>query len=47
MGGWPFDPPIVVRGDAADFGALRQRIHPAASRVERLARETPPEACED
>jgi ATP-dependent DNA ligase len=26
---------------AADFGALMARLHPAASRVERLARETP------
>ena len=32
---------VVVRGDATDFDALQQRIHPAASRVERLARETP------
>ncbi len=39
------DGEIVVadpgRGGALDFDALLQRIHPAASRVERLARETP------
>jgi len=28
-------------GDGLDFDALLQRIHPAASRVDRLARETP------
>ncbi len=32
---------VVLRGDALDFDALQQRIHPAASRIERLARETP------
>jgi len=32
---------VVVRGDMLDFDALQQRIHPAASRVERLSRETP------
>ena len=32
---------VVVTGDATDFGALQQRVHPAASRIERLARETP------
>ena len=33
---------VVDPGDGSqDFGALQQRIHPAASRVELLARETP------
>jgi len=32
---------VVVRGDRLDFEALQQRIHPAASRVNMLARETP------
>jgi ATP-dependent DNA ligase len=32
---------VVVRGDRLDFEALQQRIHPAASRVNLLARETP------
>ena len=33
---------VVDPGDGSqDFGALQQRIHPAASRVEMLARETP------
>jgi ATP-dependent DNA ligase len=32
---------MVRRGEAADFGALLARLHPAASRVERLRRETP------
>jgi ATP-dependent DNA ligase len=32
---------IVPRGDRLDFDALLRRIHPAASRVETLARETP------
>jgi ATP-dependent DNA ligase len=36
------DGEIVVRtGDRLDFGALQQRIHPADSRVRRLAAETP------
>ncbi|HET7901539.1 MAG TPA: ATP-dependent DNA ligase, partial [Candidatus Nanopelagicales bacterium] len=36
------DGEIVVRtGDRLDFGALQQRIHPADSRVQRLAGETP------
>jgi ATP-dependent DNA ligase len=36
------DGEIVVAGDGGlDFGALQQRIHPAASRVTRLAAETP------
>ncbi len=36
------DGEIVIAGsDGLDFDALLQRIHPAASRVERLARETP------
>ena len=32
---------MITDGAAADFDALLQRIHPAASRVARLARETP------
>jgi ATP-dependent DNA ligase len=32
---------VVARGDALDFEALQQRIHPAASRVKLLAVETP------
>jgi ATP-dependent DNA ligase len=32
---------VVVRGDRLDFDALQQRIHPAASRVNLLADETP------
>ncbi|MBD0292796.1 MAG: ATP-dependent DNA ligase [Jiangellaceae bacterium] len=32
---------VVVRGDRLDFDALQQRIHPAASRVNLLAAETP------
>ncbi len=32
---------VVVAGDKLDFDALQNRIHPAASRVERLSRETP------
>lgn len=36
------DGEIMVLGrEGADFEALLQRLHPAASRVERLARETP------
>jgi ATP-dependent DNA ligase len=36
------DGEIVIAGDGGlDFWALQQRIHPAASRVERLAGETP------
>ena len=37
------DGEIVVRGadGREDFDALGQRVHPAASRVERLAVETP------
>ena len=36
------DGEIVVRtGERLDFGALQQRIHPADSRVRRLAEETP------
>ena len=31
----------VPQGEGFSFGALLQRIHPAASRVQRLARETP------
>src|SRR5918911_519746 len=32
---------VVPRGDRLDFEALLQRIHPAASRVAKLAEETP------
>ena len=32
---------MIVEGESADFDALLQRIHPAESRVRRLARETP------
>jgi ATP-dependent DNA ligase len=32
---------VVIRGGNLDFDALQQRIHPAASRVDLLARETP------
>jgi ATP-dependent DNA ligase len=32
---------VVVQGDRLDFDALQNRLHPAASRVDRLARETP------
>ena len=32
---------VVVIGDVTDFGALQQRVHPAASRIERLSAETP------
>src|ERR671916_150046 len=32
---------VVPRGDRLDFESLLQRIHPAASRVNRLAAETP------
>ncbi len=32
---------VVTQGAGLDFDALQQRIHPAASRVELLARETP------
>jgi ATP-dependent DNA ligase len=32
---------ILARGDRLDFDALQQRIHPAASRVSKLAAETP------
>jgi ATP-dependent DNA ligase len=32
---------VVVRGKGLDFEALQQRIHPAASRVDLLARRTP------
>lgn len=42
-GRWVADGEIVVRdaGGRPDFDALQQRIHPAASRVRRLAEETP------
>src|ERR671928_481544 len=32
---------VVPRGDRLDFEALLQRIHPAASRVAKLAEQTP------
>jgi len=32
---------VVASGDGLNFDALQQRIHPAVSRIERLARETP------
>jgi ATP-dependent DNA ligase len=32
---------VIVRGDALDFDALQMRLHPAASRVEKLSREIP------
>jgi ATP-dependent DNA ligase len=32
---------VVVTGSGLDFDALQQRVHPAASRVTRLAQETP------
>jgi ATP-dependent DNA ligase len=32
---------LVIRGGRADFAALMSRLHPAASRVALLARETP------
>jgi ATP-dependent DNA ligase len=32
---------VVARGDALDFEALQQRIHPAVSRVKLLAKEMP------
>ena len=32
---------FIERGGGLDFDALLQRIHPAASRIERLAKETP------
>jgi ATP-dependent DNA ligase len=41
-GRYVLDGEIVVDGDAGeDFGALQQRIHPAASRIELLAEQTP------
>ena len=33
---------VVVRGDRLDFDPVQNRLHPAASRTARLARETPP-----
>jgi ATP-dependent DNA ligase len=43
VGRYVLDGEIVVRDEAGreDFDALGQRIHPAASRIERLAGETP------
>jgi ATP-dependent DNA ligase len=32
---------VVARGSGLDFDALQQRIHPAASRIAKLAKETP------
>jgi ATP-dependent DNA ligase len=42
-GRYVLDGEIVIdgAGGSQDFDALSQRIHPAASRIERLARETP------
>ena len=42
-GRFVLDGEIVIDGEGAGqaFGALQQRIHPAASRIERLARELP------
>src|SRR5581483_1298371 len=42
-GRYVLDGEIVVRDAAGreDFDALGQRIHPAASRIERLSKETP------
>ena len=43
-GRYVVDGEIIIDGDdedAQDFGALQQRIHPAASRVELLAEQTP------
>jgi ATP-dependent DNA ligase len=42
-GRYVLDGEIVIDGDGLGqaFGALQQRIHPAASRIERLARELP------
>jgi ATP-dependent DNA ligase len=42
-GHYVLDGEIVIDGDGHGeaFGALQQRIHPAASRIERLARELP------
>jgi len=42
--GFVLDGELVVRGPAGlDFNALLSRVHPAASRVERLSRELPAE----
>jgi ATP-dependent DNA ligase len=45
-GRYVLDGELVIDGDPGsdepqDFGALQQRLHPAASRIEKLARETP------
>jgi ATP-dependent DNA ligase len=42
-GRYVLDGEIVIDGDGSNqaFGALQQRIHPAASRIERLAHELP------
>jgi ATP-dependent DNA ligase len=42
-GEYVLDGEIVIRGPSGreDFDALQQRIHPARSRIERLAKETP------
>ena len=44
-GRYVIDGEIVIDADSADgeqdFGALQQRIHPAASRIEMLAEQTP------
>ena len=36
---------VIALGDALDFEALQLRLHPAASRVKLLARETPASRC--
>ena len=43
IGRYVLDGEIVIDGDdeLQDFGALQQRIHPAASRIEMLAEQTP------
>src|SRR5512132_1483027 len=41
-GGCVVDGEIVIAGaDGLDFDALQMRLHPAASRVEKLAKSTP------
>jgi ATP-dependent DNA ligase len=45
-GRYVLDGELVIDGDAGsdepqDFGALQQRLHPAASRIEKLSQETP------
>ncbi|MEP7059618.1 MAG: ATP-dependent DNA ligase [Actinomycetota bacterium] len=41
-GSWVVDGEVLIMGsDGLDFGALLQRIHPAASRIQMLAEKTP------